>query len=326
MHTTEPTIDVRVTDAGRREALERDVRAGLVDTPKQLPAKWLYDERGGELFGQITQLPEYYLTRTEASILDRITTELPSVAPARTIVELGAGDSPKTLQLVAACAEHGSLEEFASFDIDVESLRRGLRTVADRFGQLRVHGMHADMMRDLDLLPSTERTLVALLGSTIGNFLPHQRTEFYERVAAELVPGSWMLVGYDLVKDPAELEAAYDDPAGVTAAFTGNVLRMLNRELDANFDESAFVHEARWMPDAEHVRVGLRSQLDQLVRVRRLELDAHFSAGELLHLEVCTKFRRERVEAELADCGFVLDRWRTDPDERFALALARRVD
>jgi L-histidine N-alpha-methyltransferase len=284
----------------------------------------LYDERGGELFGRITQLPEYYLTRAEASILERVTAELARAAPARTIVELGAGDSPKTLQLVDACVASGVLEEFASFDIDPGSMGRGLDAVRARWPQLRTRGMVADMMRDLDLLPDSDAVLVALLGSTIGNFLPEQRVDFYRTVADRLAVGSWLLVGYDLVKEPEVVRAAYDDASGVTASFTGNVLRMLNRELDADFDETAFQHEARWMADSELVRVGLRSTRDQQVRIGAIDLDVAFAADELLHLEVCCKFRRGPVTAELEGCGLRVDRWWTDPQDRFALGLARR--
>jgi L-histidine N-alpha-methyltransferase len=319
-----PAIEVHVTDDDRRHALERDVRAGLLEHPRSLPAKWLYDERGGVLFGQITQLPEYYPTRAEARILREVEADLPLLAPARTIVELGAGDSPKTLQLVSACAQRGSLERFVAFDIDEESLRRCTTRVASTVPDIDVSGVLADMVHDLHLLPDGEQVLVALLGSTIGNFLPAQRHAFYRDVAARLRAGSWMLVGYDLVKDPAVIEAAYNDSAGVTSQFTHNILTMLNRELDGDFDEAAFAHEARWMPDEELVRVGLRALAPQHVRLEAIDVDVDLAEGELLHLEVCCKFRRDVVAAELAEAGFAVDGWWTDADEAFALCLARR--
>ncbi len=321
----DPAITLRITDADRRRLLEQDVRRGLTDAHKSLPAKWLYDARGGELFGQITQLPEYYPTRTEAALLAAIGPQLAAAAPAHAIVELGAGDSPKTRQLVDACAAGGTLERFVSFDVDEESLRRSTRELAARHPGVRVEGMLADMTSDLDLLPGGEGVLVALLGSTIGNFLHDQRVGFYRDVAERLQPGSWLLVGYDLVKDPAVLEAAYDDSAGVTAAFTRNVLVMLNRELDGNFDVDGFAHDARWLADEQLVRVGLRARGKQRARLDALDLDVSFADGELLHLEVCCKFLRNGVEGELAESGFAIDGWWTDPSELFALCLARRV-
>lgn len=317
------SIVVRVDQKKRTQALLHDVREGINSVPKQLPAKWLYDQRGGELFGRITQLPEYYLTRTESTILTSVTKELASIAPAATIVELGAGDSPKTAQLVAAGVEHGSLSRFMGFDIDPQSLQRGLEAISSNWPELLVDGAVADMVRDLDLIPSGQSVLVALLGSTIGNFLPDQRMQFYRAVKTQIQKGSWLLVGYDLVKDPVQIQAAYDDSEGVTAAFTGNVLRMMNRELLANFDERAFRHEAHWVGEGEYVRVGLRADSQQQVHVEALDLDVTFAPEELLHLEVCCKFRKETVEAELRAAGFELDAWWTDEQDWFALALAR---
>jgi L-histidine Nalpha-methyltransferase len=317
-------LTIRVTAADRRRELEADVRAGLTSTPRELPAKWLYDERGGELFGRITQLEEYYLTRAEAQILDAVAAQLPACAPARTIVELGAGDSPKTRAMVAGCVARGTIERFVAFDIDAESLRRSTAELARAFPTVRIEGAVADMMRDLDLVPDEPDVLVALLGSTIGNFLPHQRHAFYGELGERLRTGSWLLLGYDLVKDPATIVAAYDDPPGVTASFTGNVLRMLDRELDADFDETAFRHDASWDADGEFVRVGLRAERDQRVRIAALDLEVSFAAGELLHLEVCCKFRREGVTAELDAAGFAVTQWWTDDQQRFALCLAQR--
>jgi L-histidine N-alpha-methyltransferase len=303
-------------------ALRADVLAGLTALPKTLPARWFYDERGSELFEEITRLPEYYPTRTERGLLTAHAPEIAAASGADTLVELGSGTSEKTRLLLAALAGQGTLRRFIPVDVDASVLRAAGTALAAEHPELAVDAVVADFTTGLADLPREGRRLVAFLGSTIGNLEPTDRGGFLRTLAGTLGPGDSFLLGTDLVKDPARLVRAYDDAAGVTAAFDRNVLAVLNRELKADFDPAAFDHVAVWDPEREWIEMRLRSVRAHEVHVAALDLDVPFAAGEDLRTEVSAKFRRDGVAAELAAAGLRLTRWWTDPAGDFALSLA----
>jgi L-histidine N-alpha-methyltransferase len=320
--TTDVTVDVHLAPDATAHALEHDVRSGLSATPKTLPPKWFYDDRGSELFDEITRLPEYYPTRTERSILIAHARDIAELTKADTLVELGAGTSEKTRLLLDALRDRGTLERFVPFDVSEQTLRDAADAVAREYPGVRVHAVVGDFEHHLGELPRGGTRLVAFLGSTIGNFAPGPRARFLADLAATLAPGDALLLGTDLVKDVDRLVAAYDDTAGVTAAFNRNVLSVLDRELDADFDPGAFDHVAVWNPDEEWIEMRLRSARAQAVHLRALGLEVRFGPGEELRTEISAKFRRERVERELAAAGFHLAEWWTDPADDFALSLS----
>jgi L-histidine N-alpha-methyltransferase len=315
-------VDVHLAPSSAAEALRADVLRGLTATPKTLPPKWFYDERGSELFDEITRLPEYYPTRAERSILVEHAGDVAAACGADTLVELGSGTSEKTRLLLTALREAGGLARFVPFDVDPSVLRAAGAAVAREYPGVAVHAVVGDFERHLPLLPSGGRRLVAFLGSTIGNFEPAPRAEFLRSLASTLTPGDSFLLGTDLVKDPARLVAAYDDSAGVTAAFDRNVLAVVNRELKADFDLDAFDHIARWDAGAEWVEMRLRSRRAQTVSIAALDLTVDFAEGEQMRTEVSAKFRRDRVEDELAAAGLRMTEWWTDADGDFGLSLS----
>ncbi|GAA4741355.1 L-histidine N(alpha)-methyltransferase [Modestobacter marinus] len=307
-------------DAGA--ALEADVRAGLTATRKTLPPRWFYDERGSELFDEITRLPEYYPTRAEKALLAEHATDVAAATRADTLVELGSGTSEKTRLLLTALAEAGTLRRFVPVDVDPTVLRAAGAQITEAYPGTAVDAVVADFTVHLGELPQEGRRLVAFLGSTIGNLEPAPRAAFLSSLAATLRPGDSFLLGTDLVKDPDRLVRAYDDAAGVTAAFNKNVLAVLNRELKGDADPAAFEHVAVWDAEQERVEMRLRSTRDQVVELTALGLTVPFAAGEELRTEVSTKFRRPRVEQELAAAGLRLTHWWTDPAGDVAASLS----
>jgi L-histidine N-alpha-methyltransferase len=320
--TADITIDVHLAPDAMKHALEADVRAGLGGMPKTLPPKWFYDDRGSELFDEITRLPEYYPTRTERGILLAHARDVADLTKADTLVELGSGTSEKTRILLDALRDVGTLERFVPFDVSEQTLRDAATAVALEYAGVRVHAVVGDFEQHLRELPGGGTRVVAFLGSTIGNLAPEPRARFLADLAATLVPGDALLLGTDLVKDTDRLVAAYDDAAGVTAEFNRNVLLVLNRELAADFDPAAFAHVARFDADAEWIEMRLRSLRDQTVSIGALDLAVAFREGEEVRTEISAKFRREGVERELVDAGFQLAGWWTDPAGDFALSLS----
>ncbi|MFE9172670.1 L-histidine N(alpha)-methyltransferase [Streptomyces kebangsaanensis] len=300
-------------------ALRADVLHGLTSAPKWLPPKWFYDAYGSELFERITELPEYYPTRAEREILAARAAEIAAALPARTLVELGSGSSEKTRYLIDALT---GLHTYVPVDVSDTALEQaGRALVAERPG-LRVHALIADFTAGLTLPDAPGPRLLAFLGGTIGNLLPAERAAFLARVRALLRPGDALLLGTDLVKDEDVLVRAYDDAAGVTAAFNKNVLNVVNRELGADFEPDAFDHVALWDAGSEWIEMRLRSRTAQTVKVPALGLAVDFAAGEELRTEVSAKFRKEGVSEELSAAGMELTRWWTDGEGRFALSLS----
>jgi L-histidine N-alpha-methyltransferase len=304
------------------EALRADALAGLTATPKELPPRWFYDERGSELFDRITRLPEYYPTRTERAILTARAGEIAAAAGADVLVELGSGTSEKTRLLLTAMREAGTLRRFVPFDVDPSVLRLAGDALAEEYPGLEVDGVVGDFTRHLGELPTDGRRMVAYLGSTIGNLAPAERAAFLADLAATLQPGDSFLLGTDLVKDEGRLVRAYDDAEGVTAEFNRNVLLVLNRELKADFDPEAFAHVAAWDTAHEWIEMRLRSVRDQQVNVAALDLGVPFAAGEEMRTEISAKFRRQGVERELVAAGLAMTRWWTDPAGDFGVSLA----
>jgi L-histidine Nalpha-methyltransferase len=319
---TELQVDRLLPDGFLASALRRDALAGLTATPKTLPPKWFYDERGSELFEKITLLPEYYPTRAERSILAAHAADIAAATGASALVELGSGSSEKTRLLLDALRGAGSLRSYVPVDVSESALVAAARRVLASYPGLTVKAVVSDFEEHLGLPAADGPRLVAFLGSTIGNLLPPHRAAFLARLRAGLRPGDALLLGIDLVKDPAVLLAAYDDAAGVTAAFNKNVLSVLNSELGADFDPDEFDHVARWDPEQEWIEMRLRSAQPQTVRLPAIGLAVEFAAGEELRTEVSAKFRLPGVTAELAAAGFTLNSWWTDTGGQFALSLS----
>lgn len=316
-------LDIHLTEADLAQALRDDARTGLTAIPKTLPPKWFYDARGSELFERITELPEYYPTRAERAALTAHAAEIAEATGAKTLVELGSGSSDKTRLLLDALHRYGTLARFVPLDVSEPALRAAATAIDADYPDLDVHAIAGDFTRHLDEIPAGDGRLVAFLGGTIGNFEPADRARFLRDLRAVLHPDEWFLLGTDLVKDEATLVAAYDDSAGVTADFNRNVLRVLNRQLGADFDPEAFAHVALWDAKEEWIEMRLRAARPMRVRVARLDLDVSFEEGEELYTEVSAKFRREGIAAELVEAGFEPARWWTDPEGRFGVSLAR---
>jgi L-histidine Nalpha-methyltransferase len=315
-------LRVHLPQSSYRDALRADVRAGLTAVPKMLPPKYFYDGYGSELFDEITRLPEYYPTRAETAILQAYAGEIAELSRARTLVELGSGSSAKTRLLLRALVEVGSLERFVPFDVDPVVLSHAAEAISAEFPQLAVEPVIGDFEEHLGLLPRHDRQMIAFLGSTIGNLEPAARELFLRAVRDQLGDGDSFLLGTDLVKDPDRLVRAYDDSAGVTAAFNRNVLTVINRELHADFDIEAFAHVAVWDAEREWIEMRLRSLREQDVAVADLGLTVHFAAGEEMRTEISAKFRPEGVAAELAAAGLRVKRFWTDPEGDFGLSLS----
>ncbi|OUC96168.1 L-histidine N(alpha)-methyltransferase [Streptomyces swartbergensis] len=309
------TLPEDATDA----ALRADVHRGLTGRPKTLPPKWFYDAHGSDLFEKITELPEYYPTRAEREILVARSGEIAEATRARTLVELGSGSSEKTRHLLDALT---GLHTYVPVDVSESALTQAGQALADERPGLDVHALIADFTAELTLPDTPGPRLVAFLGGTIGNLLPAERAAFLASVRALLAPGDALLLGTDLVKDEEVLVRAYDDAAGVTAAFNKNVLTVINRELGADFEPAAFDHVALWDAEHEWIEMRLRSRTAQTVKVPALGLAVDFAAGEELRTEVSAKFRQEGVRTELSAAGLDLAHWWTDEAGRFALSLS----
>jgi L-histidine Nalpha-methyltransferase len=305
--------------------LEEDVQRGLTAHPKDIPPKWFYDDRGSSLFDEITRLDEYYPTRREREILEARASEIAQRTDADTLVELGSGTSEKTRVLLDGLRNEGTLRRYVPFDVSKRTLHDAAAAIEKEYAGIDVQPVVGDFTLDLDHIHRGGRRLVVFLGGTIGNLLPETRARFLRDLATMLEPDDFFLLGTDLVKDVDRLQAAYDDARGVTAEFNKNVLRVMNRELDADFDLDAFEHIAFFDTEREWIEMRLRSTRQQTVHVRALELDVSFAAGEEMRTEVSAKFTRDRVERELAAAGMELVAWWTDGGGDFALSLSRTV-
>lgn len=317
------TIDSYLHD-GEQRSLADDVLDGLTRPFKELPPKHFYDSRGAELFDRICDLPEYYQTRTERSILAAYADRIADRTGAAELVELGSGTAAKTRVLLDALHGAGTLERYVPVDVTEQMVRDCALSLTSEYPGLRVHGVIGDFERHLDRLPEpVGPRLVVFLGGTIGNFPPGSRRRLLREIASLLGPEDHLLLGTDLVKDESVLCAAYDDAEGVTAEFNRNVLRVLNRELSADFDPQDFDHVALFDKEHEWIEMRLRARRAHTRRVDDLGLSVRFEEGEEIRTEISAKFTRERVEGDLAAAGLELVEWLTDPQGLFAVTLSR---
>jgi L-histidine N-alpha-methyltransferase len=317
------TVDVHLDPADWATHLAEETGRGLRDSPPWTPPVWFYDDVGSALFEDITRLPEYYPTRAERAILAAHAGDIAAISGAETLIELGSGTSEKTRLLLDALAGAGTLRRFVPFDVSEATLRSAAEVIAAERPGLEVHAVVGDFHRHLGALPRGGNRLLAFLGGTIGNLDPAQRARFLFDVDAILDHDDHFLLGTDLVKDPARLVAAYDDAAGVTAAFNRNALVVMNRELGADFDPDAYDHVADWDDAEAWIEMRLVARTKQIVRVKALDdLAVRFAPGDWLRTEISAKFTAEGVEDELWQAGLVVDEQWTDDAGDFLLTLA----
>ena len=315
---TEPLIEVTLDEnEWREEQAARAVRSLQEASPTLDPA-WFYDTAGSDLFDEITRLPEYYLTRAERSLLHAHAGEIAAWG-ATALVELGSGTSDKTRVLLDAMVAEGSLETYVPIDVSEQTLRDAVRSLSKEYPKVAMHGIVADFHGCFERIPKAEKRLVAFLGSTIGNLDPAQRARFLFDLDCALTRDDCILLGIDLVKDPDRILAAYNDSAGVTAAFNRNALRVLNEELGSNFEPDQFTHRAVWDNDQHRIEMRLHAESDQTVIVPAVEEPLFFPAGSEIRTEISSKFTIERMTEELWNRNFVVDKvWVTEGNE-FAL-------
>jgi L-histidine Nalpha-methyltransferase len=318
------TVSVLLEPGSANAALVDDVRRGLASQPLTLPPKWLYDDEGSHLFDEITRLPEYYPTEAERSILLAAAPEIAARTDATTLVELGSGTSDKTRALLDAFTATGRLARFVPVDVSEGILREAASELAATYPGIAIAAIVGDFTLHLSHLPRDDRKLVAFLGGTIGNLYVEERRAFLWVLADALEPGDWLLLGTDLVKSADRLIAAYDDAAGLTDRFVRNGLRVLNRELGADFDVDAFTYVPFWDPHMHRMDLRLRAEMPQHVSIPGAEVELDLASGEEIRMEISTKFTRETVRDELDAVGLdVVETW-TDSADDFAVTLARK--
>jgi L-histidine N-alpha-methyltransferase len=303
----------------------KDVRGGLTAEPKVLPSIYFYDDHGSALFEEITQLPEYYLTRAETEILETYSNDIIAAIHPDELVEIGAGYARKTRLLLTAIHEREAGDVYVAIDVSESALTHAGEALTEAYPWLQVRGYLGDFGSDLDAVPRHGRRLVAFLGSTIGNLTLGERTGFFRAVESMLGEGDGFLLGLDLIKDEALLVAAYDDSAGVSAAFNKNVLTVVNRELKGNFDLDAFEHVTRLDTTTGCMEQSLVARRTVEVTLEAIDLAIRIEEGESIHTEWSCKFTRPQITAELAAAGLEVSDWWTDTEHRFALALARKA-
>jgi L-histidine N-alpha-methyltransferase len=325
MRTSTGAVRIDVLLGPREDrSLAYDVLDGLTRPFKEIPPKHLYDTEGSRLFDAICSLPEYYQTRTERAILEGAARALVRATGAAELVELGSGVPTKTRVLLDAMQEAGTLALYVPVDVSEAVLRASAEQLVEAYPGLRVHGVLGDFERHLGALPAPDGPrLTAFLGGTIGNFLPGSRRRFLRAIARTLRPQDRLVLGVDLVKDPAVLEAAYNDAGGITAAFSRNVLAVINRELRGDFDLRAFEHVAFYDRYHEWIEMRLRTLAPQVVHIERLGLTVHFAHREELRTEVSAKFTPARLDADLAAAGLQPTALLTDPRRLFAVSISR---
>ena len=320
--TTTPAVTVLMDEADRIAALHAATRESLAGDPPEMPAVWLYDERGSQLFEEITRLPEYYPTRSETAILRARASEIAARTEARVLIELGAGSSEKTRLLLDALTTVDTLERFVPLDVSEEALRASAREVADRY-LVDVHAVVGDFERHIGDLPAGSPRLIAFLGGTIGNLDADRRGRLFGTVERALGQADSFLLGVDLVKNPDRIVAAYNDARGVTEAFIRNGLTAINRELGANIDASLLAYSATWDETLAQMDIGFVATDTQTVTVPALDLTFTLVPGDYLRSEISAKFTRPALTAELEAAGLKIETWWEDAASEFALLLAR---
>lgn len=320
--TARPTVLTAPRESTQRLAAEL---AGALDGDGVMSPAHLYDARGSELFERITEVDEYYLTRTEAAILQRNADRIIAAARPRELVELGSGSSTKTGALLSAMLAAGTGSRYAALDVSEAALVAAAERLANEHPGLTIDTYVGDFHTDLTRIPHSGRRLLLFLGSTLGNMRPRERRSLLASVARSMTGGDTFLVGIDLVKELDVLLPAYDDAEGVTAAFARNLLAVIDRELDADIPLDAFDYQATWDPAEECVDMRLIATREVVARIGALDRIVTFAPGEGFVTEHSYKFRVDRFSRELADVGLEVAAVHTDPGERFACVLARRV-
>lgn len=307
-----------------RQQMVRDVRRGLMSRPRELSPKYFYDERGSELFEEITQLPEYYLTRAERSLLEAAIADVVASVKPCSLVELGAGSATKTRIILDAMRVQGCAESYVPIDVSRDFLEATAVQLKAEYPEMRIVPVVSDITEAFSLPDIPPPTLIAFLGSTIGNFPREPAVKLLSHVAGSMSPTDRFLLGADLRKDPEVIRRAYNDSRGVTAAFNLNILERLNRELGANFPIDAFEHLASY--STEHHRIEMHLVANRAVKVMIPEIgEISFSRGESIRTELSYKYDLPAIEDILDRSGLKLESWLPADDGSFALALARSV-
>ena len=319
-----PVIDVHGDEADLFEHTKEECRIGLLQTPKEIPPKFFYDERGSALFEEITTLPEYYQTRTERRILESVVEVIEERYRFRQLLEFGSGSSAKTRVLLDAMHESGNLQLYLPFDVSESMVRTTAEQLVLEYPDMRVHGIVGDFTRHLGEVPGGDYRLLIFLGGTIGNFRDEAATRFLRKVASTMGPNDRLLLGADLVKEPRIIEAAYNDSSGVTAEFNLNALAVINARLGANFDLGNYEHVAPYREDVRWIEMRLRARRARRVRIPALGVEIDIEAGEEILTEISRKFTPRSVERMLEDSGLTMTDWFADDDNLFSLSLSRR--
>ncbi|MFQ5504806.1 MAG: L-histidine N(alpha)-methyltransferase [Planctomycetota bacterium] len=304
----------------------RSVAAGLSGDPKWLHCRFLYDAEGSRLFEAITEQPEYYPTRTEASILERHADEIRAITGPLTLVELGSGYSVKTEHLLSAYSGGRVETDYVPVDVSVGALREASRSISNTFPEVNFTGISGTYASAFPVFHQLSPQMVVFLGSSIGNFRHAESVAFWNSIAGHLPVGDFFLLGVDLVKDAAVLEAAYNDAAGVTARFTTNYFARMNRELGANIHVDQIDHVAVWNPELDRMEISARFNAAQRIYVEPLDKSFEIDCGELILLEISRKFRLPKLSADLTRFGFTVRKTFTDEKGWFALLLLERAD
>jgi L-histidine Nalpha-methyltransferase len=316
-------VDVHVEDDPGREL--RSLGAGLLRTPREIAPRYFYNDSGCALFAAITDLPEYYQTRTERALLRSVAAEVARRTGSRSLVELGSGASTKTRVLLDAMQASGGCELYVPFDVNEAVVRRAGEELVASYPGMQVHGVIGEFDRHLDAIPPASRRLIIFLGGTIGNFTPEDAHRFLARLAGSMEPGEHFLLGVDLIKDPARLEAAYNDAAGVTAEFNRNMLVAVNAAAGGDFDPAAFDHLAFYDAANHWIEMRLVARRDHEVHLRDAGIVLLLHRGDAIRTEISVKYDRPMVQELFSAAGFESLAWYTDPENLFGLALARRT-
>jgi L-histidine N-alpha-methyltransferase len=324
-HRTDPILLARGPEQAFA-AMAAEVRAGLARRPlPELPCKYFYDERGSALFERITELPEYYPTRTETAILEAHAARIVSRVEPSELVELGSGAGRKIRLFLDAMRERGRLDSVVLLEISEGYLRDSVSSLQADYPEARMRGIVGDFVLDLPALGPGGGRLLLFLAGTIGNLHPDDVPSFFRSAAGVLAPGDGFLVGVDLVKDAGRLHAAYNDSAGVTAEFNRNILHVLNARLGADFDPAAFEHVAFYDTERQWIEMRLRARRPVRARVPGAGAELSLAPGEEIRTELSCKYTRESLAARLSGTGLAIEEWLTDPESLFASVLLRRV-
>lgn len=315
-----PNIHYLLSSSERHQRMLNEIRAGLMSTPKAIPAKYRYDARGSELFQQITTLPEYYPARIETAILEGAIQEIYQKTCPSEVLELGAGFSRKTQLLVEAMSPQPG-QRYVTIDISDTTVQTVVQHLALRYPWLRVEGIVGDLEQHIQTIPYRPHRLIVLLGTTLGNLLPLEQRQFLTSVRGLMRKEDWLLVGIDLIKSPDVLEAAYNDNLGLSAEFNLNLIHMLNLELNAHFPIEAFEHQATYNTEQSRIEVSLHVRQSVSTYLDSIDCLVQFTEGEQVLTGFSYKFTEENVKSLLQDTGLTLENWYTDPQQWCALAL-----